>query len=125
MTIVTGWEQFPQGPTLVLEGPKTKMTLRVYSNESQFEEVICLKVSLGVSIQGNKRTRAITVIYNSCTDSDDPEWSCKEVQITLRRGETFGSQQMSFDLYHSIKLVHHLTEIDLALQSPISHSKYL
>ncbi len=103
------------------------MTLRVHSNESQFE-VIRLKVSLGmVSIQGNKITPAITVIYNSCTDSDDPEWSCKEVQITIRQmGKRFGFQQMSFDLYLSIKLVHHLTEIGLAqLQSPISHSKYL
>ena len=70
------------------------------------------------------------MIYNSCTDSDDPQWRCKEVQITLRQtkgGEEFGLfQQMSFDLYRTtrFKLVYHLTTIELTQHSPTTLSKY-
>ena len=117
-------EQSPPGPTLVMEEPKTKMTFRVSSNESQFK-VLRLAVSLGSSqIQSNVIYPELTVIYNSCTDSNDPQWSCKEVQITLtKEEEEFEFQPMSFDLYHEIKLLHHLTTIQ---QSPPSLiSKYL
>ncbi len=100
------------------------MTFSVSSNESQFK-VLRLAVSLGSSqIQSNVIYPELTVIYNSCTDSNDPQWSCKEVQITLTKGEEeFEFQPMSFDLYHEIKLLHHLTTIQQSLPSLIS--KYL
>ncbi|XP_064399225.1 uncharacterized protein LOC135345710 isoform X1 [Halichondria panicea] len=56
-------------------------------------------------------------------DSNNPQWSCKEVQITLRQmKEGVKFKQMSFDLYRTtrfkLKLVYHLTAIDLAQHSP-------
>ncbi|XP_064405837.1 uncharacterized protein LOC135350906 [Halichondria panicea] len=115
-------KQSPPGPTLMIKpGRKTKMTLQVSSNEPQFE-VFRLAVRLGsTQIQRNKKNRNITVIYNSCTDSDDPQWSCKEVRITLRqRIKELGFQQMSFDLYNTTESLHNLTVIGLfsARESP-------
>ena len=127
--ILAELKQSPPGPTLVLEGPKTKITLRVSSNESQFEQLY-LKVTLGeFLIPVNKKNSNITVIYNSCTDSNNPQWSCKEVQITLRQmKEGVKFKQMSFDLYRTtrfkLKLVYHLTAIDLAQHSPTTLGKY-
>ncbi len=112
---------------MIKPGRKTKMILQVSSNEPQFE-VFRLAVRLGsTQIQGNKKNRNITVIYNSCTDSDDPQWSCKEVRITLRlRIKELGFQQMSFDLYNTTESLHNLTVIELfsARESPTRLSKY-
>ena len=100
--LLAGFEQFPKGPMLQIDGSKTKVTYRVSTNETKIQS-LKLEATLGESrIQNNGRHDNVTVIYNDCTDSDTPDWLCKECQITFRGTQNF--KNISLDLYKKTNL---------------------
>ncbi len=115
-------EQVPEGSVLKIREPKTKMIYRVSLNHTRFQYE--LRVKLGTNkIPANEHSVNVTVIYNDCTDSDTPDWLCKECQITFRGKQLF--RNMSFVLYykHDNKIHRiNLAKIDI-VQAAIAKDK--
>ena len=101
LKLLADQELTPAGDTIFLNVDKTKITFRITSNDSYFRNLV-LNVVVGTFRVHQERPRGnYTVIYNSCTDSDQPTSWCKEAQITLwRREHKF--QNISFGLYNGI-----------------------
>ncbi len=94
-------EQIPAGDTVFLNEDRTKITYRITSNDSSLRDVV-LNVVIGqfhLPRALHQGQYTVTVIYNSCTDSDRPTWRCMEAQITLW-GREHKFETISFSLYN-------------------------
>ena len=45
------------------------------------------------------KSHFLNVVYNGCTDSDQPELECMEAQVTVRGKRVFSGSSISFYLY--------------------------
>ena len=103
-----GMCQHPEGRVAFLNGLKTKITFRIYSNDSHFNSDLRLQARIDSSTITDEYIHIgddYVVIYNTCGDSNDPGLFCKEAQVTFL-GENVTHNIVSFHLYSTTTFQH-------------------
>ena len=91
-------EQVPEGDVLnVIPGATSKISYRIWMNVTGYDLYAGLNETI-FNTEGDKQS-LLQVIYNSCTDSDQPELMCKEAQVTVIGKPSMKGSSISFYLY--------------------------
>lgn len=95
----TAIEQTPSGDHLEIKsGSTNKTTLRLWTNEPGHKLFAAINGNTINHLEGHT-SHFVTVVYNSCTDSDHPAVECLEAQVTLRGTKRMNGLPISFHLY--------------------------
>ena len=79
------------------------MSFRLLTNESHYKLYAGFN---GITFNNDAgyKSRFLTVTYNSCTDSNNPDEKCMEVQVTMKGTRAFNGSSISFYLYSVDKI---------------------
>ena len=93
--------QCPEGDTAYLRNTSTKIIFRISSEDFVLNTHRLRAVLNNSTITAEiRRTEDLpcAVVYNLCKNSDEPEMTCMESQVTIW-GKQVPVKQVSFDLY--------------------------
>ena len=107
--------QCPDGDTVYLQNTSTKIIFRISSRELvRNTHRLCAVLNSSTITTEIGRTEELpcAVVYNSCTNSDEPEMTCMESQVTIW-GKQVPFKHVSFDLYKGIDKIKRLSTFTL------------
>lgn len=76
----------------------SKISFRVWTNETG-NKLYAAFDGVTFNDDAGYRSHFLTVIYNTCNDSDHPEQMCMEAQVTVWGTRAFNRSSISFYLY--------------------------
>ena len=96
---LTAIQQTPSGDVLeVTRGTTNKVTFRIWLNEPGYSLYAGFN-GITFNSDAGYKSHFLSVVYNSCTDSDRPELDCMEAQVSIRGKRAFNGSSISFYLY--------------------------